>query len=44
MIALQANFEMNGDLEAVMKLAGNVEKKNDQTFTDDGRTHWDFNR
>ena len=38
MIALQANFEMNGDLEAVMKLAGNVEKKNDQTFTDDGRT------
>lgn len=38
MIALQANFEMNGDLEAVMKLTGNVEKKNDQTFTDDGRT------
>lgn len=38
MIALQANFEMNGDLEAVMKFAGNVEKKNSQTFSDDGRT------
>lgn len=38
MIALQSNFQLNGDLEAVMKLAGNVEKKNDQTFTDDGRT------
>lgn len=38
MISLQANFETNSDLEAVMKLAGNIEKKNDQTFTDDGTT------
>lgn len=38
MIALQANFELNGDLEAVMKFAGNIEKKNSQTFSDDGRT------
>lgn len=38
MIALQANFSHNEDLEAVMKLAGNIERKNDQTFTDDGRT------
>lgn len=38
MIALQANFAQNDDLAAVMKLAGNVEKKVDQTYTDDGRT------
>ncbi|MCD7998973.1 MAG: hypothetical protein LUH21_17265 [Clostridiales bacterium] len=38
MIALQANFVMNDDLAAVMKFAGNVEKKNSQTFSDDGRT------
>ncbi|MEG1577002.1 MAG: hypothetical protein RR366_09475 [Clostridium sp.] len=38
MIALQANFKMNDDLEAVMKLSGNIEKKNNQTFSDDGRT------
>ena len=38
MIALQANFVRNDDLETVMKLAGNIEKKNEQTFTDDGRT------
>lgn len=31
MIELQANFEMNEDLAAILKLAGNVEKKNDQT-------------
>jgi len=38
MIALQSNFQMTPDLEAIMKLAGNVEKKNNQTFSDDGRT------
>lgn len=38
MINLQANFQMNEDLAAVMKLAGNIEKKNDQIFTDDGTT------
>lgn len=38
MISLQANFQYTPDLEAVMKLSGNIEKKNDQTFSDDGRT------
>lgn len=38
MIGLQSNFDMSEDLEAVMKLAGNIERKNDQTFTDDGCT------
>jgi len=38
MIGLQSNFQMNDDLGAVMKLAGNIERKNDQTFTDDGCT------
>lgn len=38
MIGIQANFQPNADLEAVMKLAGNIEKKNRQTFSDDGRT------
>ena len=38
MIALQANFQMNDDLKAVMKMAGNIEKKNDQTYSDDGTT------
>lgn len=38
MIELQANFQNNNDLEAVMKLAGNIESKNSQTFTDDGTT------
>lgn len=38
MISLQANFQPSPDLEAVMKLAGNIEKKNDQSFSDDGRT------
>lgn len=38
MIELQANFQPNGDLAAVMKLAGNVEKKNDQTYSDNGTT------
>lgn len=36
MIALQANFQKNEDLEAVMRLAGNIEKKNNQTYSDDG--------
>lgn len=38
MIAIQSNFEMTPDLEAIMKFAGNVERKNNQTFSDDGRT------
>lgn len=38
MISLQANFQFSPDLEAVMKLSGNIEKKNDQSFSDDGRT------
>lgn len=37
-ISLQANFQMNDDLATVMKLAGNIEKKNETTFSDDGRT------
>ena len=38
MIAVQSNFLMTPDLEAIMKFAGNVEKRNEQTFSDDGRT------
>ena len=38
MIAIQSNFLMTPDLEAIMKFAGNVEKKNEQMFSDDGRT------
>ncbi len=38
MIELQANFEPNEDRAIVAKLAGNVQRKNDQTFTDDGMT------
>ena len=38
MIELQANFQMNDDLAAVMKMAGNIDKKNNANFTDDGVT------
>lgn len=38
MIELQANFQPNDDLELVMKVAGNIERKNNQTFSDDGCT------
>lgn len=38
MISLQANFQLNDDLAAVMKMAGNIERKNDQNFSDDGCT------
>lgn len=38
MIALQANFQANDDLAAVLKLAGNIVSKNDQTYSDDGTT------
>lgn len=38
MIGLQANFQPNKDLELVMKVAGNIERKNNQTFSDDGCT------
>lgn len=38
MISLQANFQMSDDLELVMRAAGNIERKNNQTFSDDGIT------
>lgn len=38
MIELQANFLMNNDLAAVMKMAGNIDKNNSTNFTDDGVT------
>lgn len=38
MISLQANFQMNEDLGFVMRAAGNIERKNNQTFSDDGVT------
>lgn len=38
MIGLQANFQMNDDLAAVMKMAGNIDSKNNQSFSDDGVT------
>ncbi len=36
MIELQANFQKNEDLELLLKVAGNVERKNEQSFADDG--------
>lgn len=36
MIELQANFKQSADLELLMKVAGNVEKKNKQSYSDDG--------
>lgn len=38
MIELQANFEENDDLKAVMRMAGNIDKKNSQSYVDDGVT------
>ena len=38
MIELQANFQENEDREILLKMAGNVEKKNDMAFSDDGKT------
>lgn len=38
MISLQSNFQPSPDLDAVIKLAGNIERKNNQSFSDDGRT------
>lgn len=38
MIEVQANFLKNEDLDLIMKLAGNVEKRNNTAFSDDGRT------
>lgn len=38
MIELQSNFQENEDLKLVMKLAGNVEQKNNQSYSDDGVT------
>ena len=38
MIAVQSNFATTPDLEAIMKFAGNVEQKNNTTYSDDGRT------
>ena len=36
MIDLQANFQKNEDLELLMKAAGNIEKKNNMAYSDDG--------
>lgn len=38
MICLQANFVPTPDLDAVIRLSGNIERKNEQTYSDDGRT------
>lgn len=38
MIELQANFEKNEDREILLKMAGNVERKNNVAFSDDGKT------
>lgn len=38
MIGLQANFQLTPDLDVILKLAGNVEKKNNAAYSDDGRT------
>lgn len=38
MVELQANFQPSPDLDLLLKFAGNVEKKNSQTYSDDGRT------
>ena len=38
MIELQANFQESEDREILLKMAGNVEKKNDMAFSDDGKT------
>jgi hypothetical protein len=38
MIELQANFEQSADLELILKATGNIEKRNDQVYTDDGRS------
>ena len=37
-IELQANFSASPDREILLKVAGNVEQKNDQSFADDGVT------
>lgn len=36
MIELQANFQPSEDLTLVKKMAGNVERKNDKSYADDG--------
>ena len=36
MIEAQANFQKNEDMELLLKVAGNVEKKNSTAFSDDG--------
>ncbi len=38
MIEMQTNFQMTDDLNAILKFAGNVEKRNDQTYSDNGTT------
>lgn len=38
MIELQANFQENEDREILLKMEGNVERKNDMAFSDDGKT------
>lgn len=36
MIEMQANFEDSEDRECILKMVGNVERKNEQSFTDNG--------
>lgn len=36
MIEIQANFERSADLGLIMNVAGNVERKNKQSYSDDG--------
>lgn len=36
MIEMQANFEDSEDRECILKMAGNIERKNEQSFTDNG--------
>lgn len=38
MIELQANFAENGELALVLNAVGNIEKKNEQSYSDDGRS------
>jgi len=38
MIELQANFQSTDDLEVILKVTGNVQKRNEQVYSDDGVT------
>ena len=36
MLGLQANFQPTGDLNLILKVSGNIEKKNNAAYSDDG--------